>query len=93
MAAGPHHLEDIVSTSDNQTPGADEVRWADEAVARVHTYIDGDGVSADAVLGAYAQLATAAAVDALRATLSGQIETVAEQLAEIVERLDALDDA
>lgn len=61
---------------------ADAVRAAEKAADDVHRYIDGSGVSMDAALGAYATLALAASVDALRVAITDRLDVIAEQLSQ-----------
>lgn len=62
---------------------ADAVRAAEDATDAVHRYIDGSGVSMDAALGAYATLALAASVDALRVAITDRLDLIAEQLSDL----------
>lgn len=62
------------------------VRTAEKAAADVHRYIDNSyDVSSNAALGAYATLALAASVDALREAVTDRLEEIANVLAELRE--------
>ena len=66
-----------------QAAETNAVRAAESAANDVHRYIDGSGVSMDAALGAYATLALAASVDALREALTDRLDRIADTLEDL----------
>lgn len=70
---------------------ASYVRAAEGAAQTVYGYIDGGGISFDGALNAYAQLAVAASIDALRVALADRLEDVGTALADLRGAIDGLD--